>query len=388
MTRYAGYRSLATEPNIEGTRESPTKGVVHIGTLLLVGRGWPDSGGIPAFLEMLASCDAASARDVRFLNLAHASRAGGRLSAVNVGRTVRDLRHVWAEGAGRDICHLHSTLSPGVTLLRAGLLAATARARGCRVVIHAHGGRLPFWLTTRRRRLLARVLLAPAARVVAVSEGGWATLAGVLRQDRVCLIPNGVPVNAFGPPEGAHDPPRVLYAGVLTPRKGVLDLLEASAMLSAQGVAHELWLAGGNPPEGSDAAAQIQDAAGPEVRLLGDIPHEQMAALYRRVDLVCLPSWWEAAPLSVLEAMASSLAVVATDVGDVGRMVVDGVTGILVPPRAPVDLAAALGTLLTDAPRREVLGVAGRARVEGSFSMAATSAAIGTLYDEVEGARA
>jgi glycosyltransferase involved in cell wall biosynthesis len=92
-------------------------------------------------------------------------------------------------------------------------------------------------------------------------------------------------------------------------------------------------------------------------------------------------------PLSVLEAMAGGLPVVATDVGDVGRAVADGVTGFVVPPKDPEQLAARLERLLIDADLRRRMGEAGRARVAEMFSADVTAAAVSALYDEVQGAR-
>jgi glycosyltransferase involved in cell wall biosynthesis len=111
-----------------------------------------------------------------------------------------------------------------------------------------------------------------------------------------------------------------------------------------------------------------------------------MPAEFAAADVFCLPSWWEAMPLSVLEAMAAGLPVVATDVGDVARAVLDGVTGHVVPPRDPEALAAALEPLLTDAGARRRMGGAGRARVVERFSGEVTAARVSQLYAEVAGA--
>ncbi|MGH3470682.1 MAG: glycosyltransferase, partial [Nocardioidaceae bacterium] len=230
--------------------------------VLLVGKGTPDRGGIPSFLNTLSRGDLSQLHEIAFLNVAHESTPqGGRATAANVGRTARDAVAVWRAAKGYDVVHLHSALAPTVTVIRAGLLASAARLRGCHVVVHAHGGNIETWLTNRRSRLVMRVSMTPARMVVAVWTAGYRALADALGDRRVRLIDNGVDGSRYGDKEPAHEPPRILYVGLLTPRKGVLDLIEASRMLRDAGVEHELCLLGGTPDEGPAAAAPVLAAA-------------------------------------------------------------------------------------------------------------------------------
>jgi len=353
--------------------------------VLAVGKGAPDRGGIAAFLTQLAAADFGGRHEVRLLNLTReGDRAGGRLSGANITRTLSDARAVWRAAPDVDIVHIHSALVPSVTLMRAGALAAAARGRGRAVIVHAHSGRIARWLTTPARRHAARIALAPATTIVAVSSGVRDALAAAgLRQ--TILVDNGVDVAAFPAGANVHTPPVVLFAAGLTPRKGALDLFAASRLLLERGVEHELVLAGGTPDEGAAAEAEVRNDAPPHARLLGPQPHAAMAALYRAADVFCLPSWWEAMPLSVLEAAASGLPVVASDVGDIGRAVVDGTTGAVVPPRSPAALADALEPYLRDPDRRRTHGAAGAAHVRQHFSIAATWRTLADLYDEIMG---
>jgi glycosyltransferase involved in cell wall biosynthesis len=355
--------------------------------VLLVGKGAPDRGGIPTFLSTLLTSRLADDHDLRFLNVAHTGRPeGGQATARNVGRTVRDVLAVWRAARGRDIVHIHSALAPAVTVVRAALLVLAGRARGCAVVVHAHGGGIHFWLTTPWRRRLIRLAMRPAQRVVAVWSAGLDGLRAVLPPDRVALIDNGVSLEGYDEigAERPHEPPRLLFVGLLTPRKGVLDLLAASRLLRDRGVKHELWLLGGTPDEGPEAEAKVRAGLDDDVTLLGTRPPEEMPAAFAAADVFCLPSWWEAMPLSILEAMAAGLPVVASDVGDVSRAVADGVTGFVVPPRDPERLADALERLLTDAELRRRMGDAGRARVVEKFSAAVTAEQVSALYAELD----
>src|SRR5207302_3890105 len=98
------------------------------------------------------------------------------------------------------------------------------------------------------------------------------------------------------------------------------------------------------------------------------IPHGEVRDVLAAADVFCLPSHTEGFPLSLLEAMGSADAVVATAVGDVPEMLGDGEAGILVPPRDPASLADALTTLAADEARRLALGRAARARAEERYS--------------------
>jgi glycosyltransferase involved in cell wall biosynthesis len=351
--------------------------------VLLVGKGYPDRGGIPSFLQMLVEGDLASRYRLTFLNVAHAGvPEGGEVTTGNVVRTVRDARAVFARAQGHDIVHIHSALAPTVTMLRAGLLALAARSRGCAVIVHAHGGNLETWLETPLRRRILRLSMLPAHRVVAVWSAGERVLEDVLGVGKVRLVDNGVDCSRYPDPEPPHDPPRVLYVGLLTSRKGVLDLIEASRLLTAQGVGHELRLLGGTPDEGPAAAVPVLEAARDHATLLGTRAPEEMPREYAAADVFCLPSWWEAMPLSVLEAMAAGLPVVATDVGDVSRLVTPD-CGHVVPVRSPRLVAEALRPLLEDVELRRRMGAAARDRARSTFSSSATATAIGRLYDEL-----
>ncbi|MDP8899836.1 MAG: glycosyltransferase family 4 protein [Actinomycetota bacterium] len=351
--------------------------------VLIVGKGPPERGGIAAMVQTLRE-RLATDNDVELLNLTRDDIPRcGRLSPGNVWRTLEDTLSVWRVGRGWNIVDIHSALTPLVTIIRAGLLALVARGRGAHVVVHAHGGNLQSWLDSTSKRVATRLALSAAHGVVAVSQGVHDSLADVLGPGRVRLVENGVDVERFrgkGPP---HDRPRVLYVGLLTPRKGVVDLLRASELLRSRGVSHELVIVGGTPDEGPEAEAEVRAVAGDGVVLRGVRPHEEMPAVYRDADVFCLPSWWEAMPLSVLEAMASGLPVVATRVGDIPRIVDDEVTGILVPARDHEALADALEVYLADSGRRRAAGQAGRERVEKGYSVDAMVRATVDAYRSV-----
>lgn len=337
-------------------------------------------------MEGLFSSNLSSRYELWFFNLAQGDvREGGQLTGGNLARTLRDAVELWRLSRDADLVHIHSALGPQLTLLRAGCLAAAAKLGRSAVAVHGHGGRIEQWVSNSRTKWVARLGLAFADRVICVSVGSYSALVAALGQERVVLIENGVDVDAFGPASEGGAIPRLLFVGGLTPRKGAIDLMVASAMLTDRGVKHELLLVGGTPDEGRQEEIRVRKAAPPHAQFLGLLPHSAMPDLYRAVDVFCLPSWWEAMPLSVLEAMASGLPVVASRVGDIPRLVEDGVSGRLVAARAPEQLADALESVLQDSSLRRRMGQAGRRLVQERFTVDESTARVDAVYSELLG---
>jgi D-inositol-3-phosphate glycosyltransferase len=273
---------------------------------------------------------------------------------------------------------------PWLALLVPALLAGFVRAarRVDADLVHAHwlpagwvaarSGKpyvLQVWGTdvelARRSPALARRVLRGARLVIAASND-LAERACALGARDVRMIPSGVDL----PPQIGEEaePPEILYAGRLSPEKGVLELIEA-----AQGL--NLVVAGDGP---------LRDRV-PMAR--GFVHHGELQRLYARAAVVACPSRREGFGVACLEAMAHGRAVVATGVGGLRDLVVDGETGIVVPPRDPIALRSALERLLGDPGLRHRLGAAGRERARVEFSweritdatLAAYAEAVGTI---------
>jgi glycosyltransferase involved in cell wall biosynthesis len=99
----------------------------------------------------------------------------------------------------------------------------------------------------------------------------------------------------------------------------------------------------------------------------GALEPSAVGSILSGAAVFCLPSHWEGLPLSLLEAMASGCSVIATSVGDVPFVLEEGAAGMLVPPKDPVALAAAVERLVTDPDEAARLGEKARRRVESEF---------------------
>ncbi|QGF24590.1 glycosyltransferase [Raineyella fluvialis] len=197
---------------------------------------------------------------------------------------------------------------------------------------------------------------------------------------RISIAPCGVDLSEFaaqGPAEPT-DRRRIAVIGRLVPRKGVDLSFQALRSLIDQGVGDvELQVVGGSAGPGGlqedPEARRLQDLAdelgvSDHVVFRGQLSREQMPALLRSCTAVACTPWYEPFGIVPLEAMACGVPAVVAQVGGLQDSVVDGVTGIHVPPRDPEALAAALRRLLEDPATCRELGAAGRARVEAGYS--------------------
>ncbi|HKE16313.1 MAG TPA: glycogen synthase [Kofleriaceae bacterium] len=221
-----------------------------------------------------------------------------------------------------------------------------------------------------------RVAVEQADRIIAVSEEMRTDVLAHFRVDpaRVVVIHNGVDAEAYRPTDrrdalARHgiEAPYVLFVGRISEQKGIFQLLEAAASLP-DGVALVLCASSPDTPE-LKARLSAAVASLPRVRWIDQmLPVDQLVQLYSHAAVFACPSIYEPFGLINLEAMACSTPVVATRVGGIPEVVVDGETGWLVPPGDPAALAGALRGALADPQRAARFGAAGRRRVEQRFS--------------------
>jgi glycosyltransferase involved in cell wall biosynthesis len=192
---------------------------------------------------------------------------------------------------------------------------------------------------------------------------------------RIGIVPCGVDLERFTP-DGPALPRtrglrRIVCVTRMVERKGVGNVVSALEHVPDA----ELLIAGGCAQEdlaGFAEAARLRALAAEHgvadrVHLLGRVARPDLPALMRSADVVACVPWYEPFGIVPLEAMACGVPVLASAVGGLVDTVVDGVTGVHVPPRRPDRVAAALNALLDDPRRRERLGRAGTARVRARY---------------------
>jgi len=318
-----------------------------------------------------------------------------------------------------DVVHAH-----GARAAFHARLAAASLGRGRPGVVYTlHGWTAPHRAQPRRAVALAleRTLDRLTDRVIAVCDAEHRAYAALIaRRDRslrngvaaggspanrdcsphLLEMSYGIAVERFAPEAAVRERRRetvraelgldadsfvVLTACRLARSRDFETLLGAFSRLHAQRPGSRLVVAGDGPYRGEiergAAAARLP------VTLLGW--RRDLAALHAASDLFVLGSQpWEGVPFAVLEAMASGLAVVATDSGGTGEAVRDGETGLLAPPHDVQRLGDAMLALAADPGRRAAFGRRARERVASEFGLDSMIERIAELYDELAAIRA
>ena len=232
---------------------------------------------------------------------------------------------------------------------------------------------LPRRVAMRRMLLKATPVAVPSETLRQVATGRWGL------QD-VCVIPNGIDLEAFAPVALREDGPVVIgTVGALRPEKNFARLVEAFAEAGLTGRAR-LRIAGDGPERGRLVALIRDRGLGADVDLVGHL--DDPVEFYRSIDVFAMSSDTEQMPLSLLEAMACGLPVAATAVGDIPLIVAPGDERLVVAPDVP-ELAGALARLVGDADLRSRLGTANREKAKASYGRAVMIEAWDRLFSEV-----
>ena len=230
-------------------------------------------------------------------------------------------------------------------------------------------------------RWLVRTTLRRCGGFVVCAEKLRGFMPGWMPADRISALPNGIPAPV--PPRARPDDGRIriLYLSNLEEAKGWQVLLEAARDLCGE-FPHVEFVFHGRPAFGLTedeirAGIATEDSAG-RIRYLGPVFGEAKWQALADADIFAFPSFHESFPLSVLEALAAGLPVVATDVGGISDALTDGEGGFLVPPRDAAAIRDALDRVIRDARLRERMGKRNRERYLRDY----TVAAFGTRWAE------
>src|SRR6202521_75746 len=280
-----------------------------------------------------------------------------------------------------DVLHFHEPLMPALpmTMLRmsptanVGTFHAFARSN----VGYYYGRR---WLEP---------YLAHLHRGIAVSEPARAFLHQYFPEYPVRVIPNGIDVNVFKP---GHAPIRhlrddsvnVLFVGRLEKRKGLVDLLRGYEFMRARVPKARLIIVGDGPLR-SKVESYISRHRVPDVVLAGYVPETVLPRYYCSADIFCAPATGaESFGIVLLEAMASGLPVVATEIAGYMSVFEPGRDSLTVQPKGWAELGAALLILARDAELRRRMGAYGHEKAR-RYAWEVVASQVVEVYDEARG---
>ena len=270
---------------------------------------------------------------------AHATKPGfmARLAAIGTGIPVIYSPHCFAFHAG-----VHPLAARGIALFE----RSAARWLTCKIITVARA----------EVDLAQRYRVGSTEQFITIHSGIDTTLFDVSRQKTAARDDLNIP----------PDVPLVGAVGRMSRQKNPLLFVQAAAIIHGQAPhVHFIWI-GDGPLMTAAKSLAVESGLTKILHFPGmrnDIP-ELLGAL----DLFVLPSDWEAFPLTILEAMAARLPVVATDVMGVPEIVIPGKTGLLVPPNDAHALANAAMQLLADPKHAKIMGECGRQHIESAFS--------------------
>jgi glycosyltransferase involved in cell wall biosynthesis len=297
------------------------------------------------------------------------------------------------EIAQADVVHAHGFLYMSSV---SALLWARIRRRGVgspALVLTEHVGHVPYESPLLNRvesaaiASIGRMAVRSADAVVVLNRKVGAEIEALAPREPVIVLPNGVDTTLFRPPLagerealrrdlGWDDTPRVLFVGRLVAKKGIEAALAATA---ASDGSFRLVVAGPGP---------LQPSGLPGVDVLGPIPSERVAELYRAADAFLMPSRGEGFPVAVQEAMTSGLPVVMTDDPGYASHLDGAGLGVRFVSPAPEAIAAELRSLLSDREAWQAAAKAVRRHAQQAFSWDLAAARHELLYEELLAARA
>ncbi|TCJ16838.1 glycosyltransferase family 1 protein [Rubrobacter taiwanensis] len=289
-----------------------------------------------------------------------------------------------------DVIHSHFWMSGRAALAAAGGVPVVHTYHALGTVKRRHQGDRD---TSPEERIpTEREIGRSAGRILATCTDEVFELARLgVPLERISVVPCGVDLKLFRPDGPAEEAPaarhRLVVVGRLVERKGVGNVVSALAGIPDA----ELVVAGG--PDAPDldrdpearrlrrlaASLGVED----RVHLRGRMAREEIPPLLRSADVVVCVPWYEPFGIVPLEAMACGVPVVASAVGGLLDSVVDGVTGLHVPPRSPERLAETVRELLADPARRRALGAAGVLRAQTRYGWSRIAAETLEVYREL-----
>ena len=270
-------------------------------------------------------------------------------------------RFVWNCISKRpNLVYVH--LGSNASLYRESIFIFLAKLFGKKVITHFHAGDVDNYYPFQRK--IGQKFIQTALRLsdsfIAVSQESAKQLRDITQSQNISVITNAIDTSVFnGHKKSLTDEPggdavRLLFVGAVGKLKGEKDLIKALALLRDNKPNLKISFLGYGAENLKDYCERFE--VGNLVEYLGAVPMDERIEFFRRSDIFVLPTYAEAMPMSVIEAMAAGLPVISTRVGGIPELIEDGVDGILFAPGDVGALAEKISFLLNNKDTRIKIG--------------------------------
>lgn len=287
----------------------------------------------------------------------------------------RFLWKIW----GYEIVHVN--VASDTSYFRKSFFIRTAKALHKKIVIHQHGGDFEGFYNCQlgdRGREKVRKVLSMGDAFLVLAPFFKDFFGGIIDRNKITILPDAIEMPRQAPKEyGQH---KVLFLGRICKAKGIEELLQVMPSLKEKFPDVKLYL--GGIFEDQELQKKVEELS-ELAEWLGWLDGEEKEKYLKQCDVFVLPSYFEGQSVSILEAMSYSCAVVASKIGGIPQMIVDGKTGILVEPKNADSLRLGLEKALTDSVLCERLGKAARKKVAEEFSMEKNMEQLLGIYETI-----
>lgn len=346
--------SITSSPQTTSPRVTATDAASLAPRVLMVGAHHTRTlGGISTMIDGLLRAAPNAGFSLRHIASQNDEYRGFGKLALAVSALLQYVLTVLAWRPHITMIHIGSNAS----LYRKAILLTVARWLRQQVVAHFHAGDFDHYYE-RQSEIGKRFIVAGLRRsnkLIAVSQASAQRLRELLPDTNIVMVPNGIKVQDFTPIQRQRDAfVRLLFVGGMGKLKGERDLLRAMQIAVERVPQLRISMLG----HGAETVESLCDEYGLRARIehLGPVPHIERASFFHRADIFVLPSYGEGMPMSVLEALAAGLPVIATNVGGIPELITHDAEGFLIAPGNVSELTEHLVTLANDASLRERMG--------------------------------
>ena len=327
-----------------------------------------------------------SSFDCHYVNLAVATQLedvgkGGWHKAKGVMKKLMEVRKA-VKSVKPDLVYITPN-SAGIPFYKDFITVMMLKVMGQKVVMHFHNK----GVETRQDKWLDNWMYKhyfKGVKLILLADALYEDVKKYVKREDVFVCPNAIPAisNANGVTVNSNHVPHILWLTNIMKTKGIMEYLSALKILKDKGVKFQADFVGGLTKEMSgeefDCALSMMGLNGC-CTYYGPKYGDDKYSFFSQADVFVLPSYTEAFPVSILEAMQFALPVVASNVGGVSAEVEDGVSGFLLGGKLPImlntfrpdacEIADKLQVLLTDTDLRHKMGLAGREKFEREFTL-------------------